>query len=101
MAKGNGSKLAIENALRAAFGKDFIAVVDKKLYINAPDDDGSMVQVAVTLTCPKNPISADAPTGEVGMDFSGNGLQPTEFKPAEITEEETENIRKLLAKVGF
>jgi len=43
MAKGAGSKLYIENKLREAFGKDFIAVVDKKCYINAPDDDGTMV----------------------------------------------------------
>ena len=29
------------------------------------------------------------------------GGAPTEFKPAEITTEETENIRKMLAELGL
>lgn len=100
MAKGAGSKLYIENKLREAFGKNFIAVVDKKCYINAPDDDGTMVQVAVSMTCPKVPIGA-TPEGGIDFDNMPSGGSATEFKPAEITTEETENIRKMLAELGL
>ena len=100
MAKGAGSKLYIENKLREAFGKDFIAVVDKKCYINAPDDDGTMVQVCVSMTCPKNPVGT-TPEGGIDFDNMPSGGSATEFKPAEITTEETENIRKMLAELGL
>ena len=98
MAKGNTAKQNVENTIREAFGQNFIGVQDKKLYVWA-DDGGEKVQVALTLTCPKTPIGIS----EDGMNFEngGNYGEPTQFKPAEITNQETENILKMMKDLGI
>ena len=104
MPRGSEAKNFVENKIREAFGDMYVATIDKKIYINAPEG-GDTVQVCVSMTCPKIPITSGNPVGEGGMDFENmptNGVTaPTEFKPAEITKEETENIRKLLAELGL
>lgn len=54
------------------------------------------------MTCPKVPLGAGGAV-EGGIDFDNmpSGGSATEFKPAEITTEETENIRKMLAELGL
>lgn len=52
------------------------------------------------MTCPKVPIGA-TPEGGIDFDNMPSGGSATEFKPAEITSEETENIRKMLAELGL
>lgn len=101
-ARGANAKIEVENIIRNAFGKNFVGVAEKKLYVQADDGNGEMVQVAISLTCPKTPYVAGAPA-EGGIDFDNmpSGGKATEFKPAEITTEETENIRKLLAELGL
>ena len=98
MAKGNIAKQNVENIIREAFGENFLGVQDKKLYVLA-DDDGEKVQIALTLTCPKNPIGFN----EDGMDFENNinFKEPSQFKPAEITNQETENILKMMKELGI
>jgi hypothetical protein len=58
-----------------------------------------MVQIAITMTCPKVAMTAESE----GLDFNNMPASgaATEFKPAEITVEETENIRKLIAELGL
>ena len=92
--KGTNAKIEVENRIRDAFGKDFVGNFDKKLYVWGNDGNGEMVQVCITMTCPKVPV------GETT--FDAVELTPPEvFKPAEITSEETENIKKLLAEFGL
>lgn len=102
MAKGATAKVNIENKIREAFGVDFIGVSDKKLYVQADDGNGEMVQIALSMTCPKVPLGAGGGV-EGGIDFDNMPAagSATEFKPAEITSEETENIRKMLAELGL
>ena len=58
-----------------------------------------MVQVAITMTCPKTPFVAD---GEAVDGFpEGNFAAPTEYKPAEITNEELDNVRKMIKELGL
>ena len=99
--RGAIAKQNVEDKIREAFGKDFIGVAEKKLYVQA-DDGGELVQVCITLTCPKVPLSVGS-QGEGGIDFDNmpTGGTATEFKPAEVTKEETENIRKLLQELGL
>ena len=102
MARGATAKVNIENKIREAFGTDFIGVSDKKLYVQADDGNGEMVQIALSMTCPKVPLGAgNAVEGGIDFDNMPEGGAPTEFKPAEITTEETENIRKMLAELGL
>ena len=102
MAKGTIAKQQVENIIRNAFGNNFLGVADKKIFVQADDGNGEMVNISISLTCPKTPYIAGAPA-EGGIDFDNMPASgtATEFKPAEITTEETENIRKLLAELGL
>ena len=99
MAKGAIAKAAVEDKLRAAFGKDFIGVDPsaKKIYIQA-EEDGEMVQVAITMTCPKTPFTVE---NSVDAFPEGNFVKPSEYKPAEVTEGELDNIRKMIKELGL
>ena len=97
MARGAIAKQAVENKIREIFGKDFVGVDSstKKIYVQA-EEDGQMVQVAISMTCPKTPFSVDS-------DFvaTGNFGQPDVFQPAEITSEELDNVRKLIKEFNL
>ena len=97
MAKGAAAKAAVEDKLRAAFGKDFVGVdpSSKKIYVQA-EEDGEMVQIAITMTCPKTPF-----TTNTDFSFEGDFSEPTTYKPAEITNEELDNVRKLIKELGL
>ena len=98
MAKGAIAKQVVEDKLREVFGKDFLGIADKKVYVQA-EEDGQMVQVAITMTCPKTPFIAD---GVAADGFpEGNFADPTEYKPAEITSDELNNVRKMIKELGL
>ena len=106
-AKGTIAKENITKILAEAFGSNFIGEYDKKIYVYA-NDGGEMVQIAMSLTCPKNPIQVDTSvtTTSGDWDFSDNPKINTTVAvanaaPAEITEEEKANIENLLVKLGL
>ena len=107
MAKGAVAKENVTKILVEAFGNNFIGEFDKKVYVYA-NDGGEMVQIAISLTCPKNPIQVDTTvTTDAGdWDFSDNPKVNTTVAvanagPAEITEDEKENIAALMTKLGL
>ena len=51
--KGAAAKEQVIKRISSAFGEDFIGEVDKKIYVWA-NDNGEKVQIAISLTCPKN-----------------------------------------------
>lgn len=66
------------------------------------------MQIAISLTCPKNPIQIDesATIDDGDWDFSDNPPVKTAVPiasagPAEITEEEKANISALLLRLGL
>ena len=106
MAKGAVAKTVVINKLAEAFGADFIGEYDKKIYLWA-NDGGERVQIAISLTCPKTPIEvANVDTDGGDWDFSDNAQKSstvavTNAAPAEITEEEKQNIADLMARLGL
>lgn len=42
-ARGANAKIEVENIIRNAFGKNFVGVAEKKLYVQANDGNGEMV----------------------------------------------------------
>ena len=107
MARGNDAKELVIKKIHEAFGNDFLGLYDKKVYVQAKEG-GEMVQVAITLTCPKTPVQfADAATNDDGdWDFSGEPKAPTASAvavapPAEITEEEKTRLAELMARLGL
>lgn len=103
MAKGANAKNAVINKIAMAFGTDYIGEVDKKVYVWA-DDGGEKVQIAIALTCPKNPVEAGgvsaAPAS--GWDFSDKTVTASApVSRAEITPEEQARIADMMSRLGL
>ena len=94
MARGDVAKVYVGDALKKSFGEDFIGYIDKKYYVWA-NDGSEKVQICINLTCPKSPIPTDkVPAFNTGIDFSDD-------KPAEISEQEQQDILDLMKKLGL
>lgn len=106
MPRGSLAKENIVKQLATAFGEAYIGEYDKKVYLWA-DDGGEKVQIAISMTCPKVPIVVDntVSTDDGDWDFSDTPKTPiiavSSAPPAEITEQEMENLNTLLAKLGL
>lgn len=103
MAKGTNAKNAVINKIAMAFGTDYIGEIDKKVYVWA-DDGGEKVQIAIALTCPKNPVEtcgvSTAPVS--GWDFSDNVVTASApVSKAEITPEEQARIADMMSRLGL
>ena len=103
MAKGTVAKQNVVAKLKEVFGENYIGENANKHYVYA-DDGGEKVQIAISLTCPKNPIGTvdmSSAFGD-GLDFEAEPvLVQTKFEPAEITPEETKNLADLMASLGL
>lgn len=100
MAKGTKAKENIAQKLKSIYGNDFIGEYQKKIYLWEEDDGGEKVQIAIAMTCPKNPVGVVGTGG--ALDFEGAPtLGPSGFDPAEITPEEEEKVQDLMKKLGF
>lgn len=107
MAKGAIAKDAVTKKIAAAFGSNYIGEYDKKIYVQAPEN-GEMVQIAISLTCPKNPIALNATMQTTG-DFNFEDDAPvtyttgaaTSAEPMEISAEERKNIADMMARLGL
>ena len=103
MAKGANAKNAVINKIAMTFGTDYIGEIDKKVYVWA-DDGGEKVQIAIALTCPKNPVEtggvSTAPVS--GWDFSDNVVTASApVSKAEITPEEQARIADMMSRLGL
>lgn len=98
-AKGSIAKENIAKKLKEVFGSDYVGEYDRKHYVWA-EDGGEKVQIAIAMTCPKNPVGVVGAGGS--FDFEGAPtLGPSGFDPAEITPEEEEKVQDLMKKLGF
>lgn len=102
MAKGDQAKNAVIEKIKAAFGEDYIDIVDKKIYVWAKEG-AEKVQIAISLTATKTPIGT---TGSLdfggGLDFEAMATgDPIPEKKLEITQEEQDNISALFARLGL
>jgi hypothetical protein len=106
-ARGNMAKERVGKILREAFGDNYIAEQDKKHYVWV-DDDGERVQIAISMTCPKTPIEIanNVVEDDSDWDFSDDGpkvsaVAVTNAAPAEITEQEVQNIEEMMKRLGL
>ena len=102
MAKGNDAKALVIKKLAEAFGEDFIGEYDKKYYVWSKES-GEKIQVAISLTCPKVPVgnvNINAAAGKIDFE-AGPTIAPTSFTPAEITDEEKQNLADMMARLGL
>ena len=93
MAKGAEAKEYVIKKIMNAFGEDFVGEQDKKLYVWG-QEAGEKVQIAISLTCPKNPI------GNFNFEEKEK-IFKEENKAVEITEEEKIKIDELMKRLGI
>ena len=103
-AKGTLAKENLIKKMAAALpAGTYVGEFDKKHYFWS-EENGEKVQIAITMTCPKNPVGEVTVASNGGLDFSGaapTAIAPAVHEPAEITEEEKANIADLMAKLGL
>lgn len=100
--KGSIAKQKIINKIAEVFGADFIGEFDRKIYLWS-EENGERVQIAISLTCPKNPVG-QVSSNSMELNFENMGetkASPVNFQPAELTEDERENVRKLMERLGL
>jgi hypothetical protein len=103
LAKGTIAKQNVVAKLKEVFKDDYIGENANKHYVWV-NDGAEKVQIAISLTCPKTPIGTVDVTGAFGdgMDFEAAPvIAQTTFTPAEITEQETQNIADMMAALGL
>ena len=103
MAKGTIAKQTVVAKIKEVFGTDYIGENANKHYVWV-SDGGEKVQIAISLTCPKNPIGTvdmSSAFGD-GLDFEAEPIvAQTKFEPAEITEQEVENLATMMSRLGL
>ena len=103
MAKGSIAKQTIVNKIKEVFGNDYVGESASKHYVWV-SDGGERVQIAISLTCPKTPIGTvdmSSAFGD-GMDFDAAPvIAETKFEPAEITQEEKDNLETMMRNLGL
>lgn len=107
---GKEAKDKLMEKIIAALGDSYQGMYDSKYYFLSKEG-GSNKQVCISLTCPKVPVEfGDTPNNHLDAngdwDFSEKPRTPTnsvvaKAPPAEITEEEKQNVANLLAKLGL
>lgn len=101
---GNANQEAkdqVENKIAGLFGNKFVGNVGGKIYVWSRAQNGDKVQVAISLTCPKNPVPQVADVS-AGFDWSDPAPVTQEQKiVSEKSEEEKEAIAKLMASLGL
>lgn len=101
MAKGNEAKEKFINKVISQNKDNYVGCFDKKYYFWS-EENGERVQIAVSMTCPKNPVGEVSISKGGGIDFTApKTVAPTVHEPAEITEEEQENIKALMQRLGL
>lgn len=107
MARGAIAKQSVIKKIAETFGEDYIGEFDKKFYVWA-NENGERVQIAISMTCPKTPIEVakNVATDDGDWDFSDDGpkmsaVAVTNAAPAEITEQEIQNIEEMMKRLGL
>ncbi len=74
---------------------------DKKYYFWS-EENGEQIQVAIAMTCPKNPVIV---VESDELDFENpdakKEIHPAKFEPTEITQEEKDKVAELIKKLGI
>lgn len=93
--RGDIAREAVKNKIIEAFGDDLVGLVDKKIYVQA-SDGGEMIQFAITMTMPKNPIEV----GNNSDSSAGERSVAAEIMPTELSSEDKEKVARLMERLG-
>lgn len=96
--RGDAAKDLITKTILSTFEGSFVS--DKKIYISVKDGaSGEVVQIAVSLTMPKTPITGG---GDSTLSTSSSDTpSANSFTPTELAPEDKAKIEELKAKLGI
>lgn len=103
MARGAQAKNKVEQIISSAFKDNFLGIYDKKLYVQA-EENGEMVQIAISLTCPKTPVAvSDKPLNfDDNLNFEDSTtIIPHPQTQTEISDEERQTVKELMERLGL
>lgn len=103
MARGAQAKNKVEQIISSAFKDNFLGIYDKKLYVQA-EENGEMVQIAISLTCPKTPVAvSDKPLNfDDNLNFEDSTtIIPHSQTQTEISDEERQTVKELMERLGL
>ena len=104
MARGTIAKTSLIDAIKVALPQAYVGESGGKYYFEMPENE-EMVQIAISMTCPKTPLASGTktivPNKSGGMDFENAETVAVPEKKKEISEEELDNIAKLMASLGL
>lgn len=99
MAKGNEAKAALIKRFAAAVGADYLGEQDKKYYFNSKEN-GEVVQIAISMTCPKTPVTFNGHGGDLNFD-EDEPTPATSASPVEMSEDEQATLERLMNELGL
>lgn len=101
MRKGDAAKAAAINTILNTFEGSFM--IDKKLYINVKDGpNGEVVQLAIALTMPKTPVTADAvPVAAPKVDTNAAAWESKPSTPTKLSADDEKKVADLCARLGI
>ena len=103
MARGAQAKSKVEQIISSAFKDNFLGIYDKKLYVQA-EENGEMVQIAISLTCPKTPVViSDKPLNfDDKLNFEDGATVISHPRvQTEISDEERQTVKELMERLGL
>lgn len=105
MSKGSAAKAYVEAAIKESFKENYIGTDGKKYYVMAPEN-GEMLQIAITLSCPKTPYAPNGSTivnESTSFDWGESSIVPNKVssEPLEITADEQNTLNKLLESLAL
>lgn len=103
MAKGQASKEQFFNKILEVFPGSFMYNGNKEIRVPF-EENGETIQLKIAATCAKTPVTPDGsvmPTSDEGIDFAAAAQENSKAAPAEITQEEKDNVASLLASLGL
>ena len=100
MAKGNEAKAALIKRFAAAVGADYLGEQDKKYYFNSKEN-GEVVQIAISMTCPKTPVTFNGHGGDLNFDEDDSVPVASGGSPVEMSEDEQATLERLMNELGL
>lgn len=92
--RGDLAREALAQTIKKAFGDNYVATVDKKVYVNVPDGlGGELIQFAISWTMPKTTIGTDAGSSS---DETAEVPMATELSP-----EDKAKVEELKKRLGI
>lgn len=103
--RGDAAREAVKNKIIEAFGSDFVAFLDKKIYVEAQDGPGGeTLQFAITMTMPKTSVARQEGASDLPPatgDWTGPAAAIPVATPTEITADDKAKVAELMKKLGL